>query len=265
MAEKIKFFFASLSLEKLLPAALTLVVGLLVVRLLMSFVTRALEKSKLEKAAHSLVSSLIKGLLYSLLIMIVVSSLGVDVSSVVAIASVASLAVSLAMQTTLSNVVGGLTLLSNHPFKSGDMVEIAGQTGTVQEVGIAYTNLATPDNKIVSLPNSAVVSTQIINFSATGKRRADIHITASYDAPVEKVLSVLREAAKIPEVMQDPAPFAGVVNYGDSSIEYLLRFWTTTENYWDAQFHINASLQPLFAENNIEMTYPHLNVHLDQR
>lgn len=261
----IKRFFASMTLEKFLPALVTFLIGLVVIKLLMALVSRSLERSKLEKAAHSLVKSLVRVVLYAVLFMIVVSGLGVDVTSVVALASVASLAVSLAMQTALSNIVGGMTLLTNHPFKSGDFVEIAGQSGTVQEVGIAYTKLATADNKIVSLPNSAVVATQIVNYSVTGLRRLDIEVSASYDAPVDKVMSVLLEAAKIPEVKQDPAPFAGVTNYGDSAIGYVLRFWVSTEDYWDAKFKVNASLQPLFAENDIEMTYPHLNVHLDPK
>lgn len=249
---------------KVLPAAIIIAVGILLIRLVMKIVVRALEKSKLEKAAHSLIKSLLSTVLYLLLGLIAASSLGIDVTGVIALASVLTLAVSLAVQNTLANVIGGFQLLYTHPFHSGDFVEIAGQSGTVQEIGLTYTKLATPDNKAVSIPNSAVTSAQIINYSALGIRRVDISASASYDAPVQKVLDTLREAAAIPQALPDPEVFAGVVKYGDSAIEYVLRFWTSVDDYWPATFAVNASLQDLFAKNGIEMTYPHLNVHLDQ-
>ena len=164
----------------------------------------------------------------------------------------------------LANVIGGFTLLYTHPFGSGDYVEIAGQSGTVQEVGIAYTRLTTPDNKLVSIPNSAVVSAQIVNYTVTGTRRVDIAISASYDAPAEKVLEALKEAAKVATALEDPAPFAAVKNYGDSAIEYVLQVWCKTEDYWTTLFDANQNVKTVFDAKGIQMTYPHLNVHLDK-
>ena len=192
------------------------------------------------------------------------SKLGIDVTGIVALASVLTLAVSLALQNILANVIGGFTLLYTKPFSSGDFVEIAGQSGTVNEIGLTYTKLATPDNKVISIPNSAVIAAQIINYSVTGTRRVDVNVSASYGAPVEKVLEALREAGQVANTLPDQAPFAAVTNYGESSIEYTLRVWSTADNYWDVLFAVNQNVKAVFDAKGIAMTYPHLNVHLDK-
>ena len=246
-------------------ALLTLVIGLSVMKMAMRLLKRTLEKSKLEKAAHSLILSLARTVLYVLLGLSLAKSLGIDITGIVALASVLTLAVSLAMQNMLTNVIGGFTLLYNRPFHSGDFVEIAGQSGKVEEINMAYTKLSTPDNKIISLPNSAVVAAQIINYSATGTRRIELEASASYDDPTQKVLDALLEAGRVEKVLPDPAPFAAVTSYGDSAISYVLRVWVNTEDYWDVYFLINKRIKDVFDAENIEMTYPHLNVHLDQK
>ena len=240
------------------------VVGYLLIRVVLRLLNKILENSKLEKAAHSLIKTLVKTVLYILLGLMLASSLGIDITGIVALASVATLAVSLALQNMLANVIGGFTLLYTHPFSAGDYVEIAGQSGTVQEVGIAYTRLTTPDNKLVSLPNSAVIAAEIVNYTVTGTRRVDISISASYDADPDIVIAALYEAAQDDRILDDPAPFATLTNYGDSAISYSVRVWVKTEDYWDVYHKINRQLRTAFQEKNIEMTYPHINVHLDK-
>ena len=240
------------------------VVGTLLIRILSRTLAKVLEKSKLEKAAHSLIKTLAKTVLYILLGLILASSIGIDVTGIVALASVASLAVSLALQNMLANVIGGFTLLYTHPFSAGDYVEIAGQSGSVNEVGIAYTRLNTADNKLVSIPNSAVVSAEIVNYTVTGTRRVEVNVTASYDADPDVVVSALLEAAQDDRVLADPAPFATLTGYGDSAISYTVRVWVKTEDYWDVYHKINRGIFDIFRQKNIEMTYPHLNVHLDK-
>ena len=252
------------TLANLLPAVIIVAVGILLIPLLNKTVNKILEKSKLEKAAHSLIKSVIKVVCYVLLALIAASKLGIDVTGIVALASVLTLAVSLALQNILANVIGGFTLLYTKPFASGDFVEIAGQSGTVAEVGLSYTKLSTADNKIVSIPNSAVVAAQIVNYTVSGTRRVDITVTASYDTPVEQVLTALKEAARIPTALEDPAPFAAVKNYGESSIEYILQIWCTSENYWTTLFDANRIIKAVFDAKGVEMTYPHLNVHVDK-
>jgi len=255
---------ANLAVGQLLPAVIIAVIGVLAINVLMKLAGTALEKTKLEKAAHGLIKSVLKVVLYLLLGLIVASRLGIDVTGVVALASVLTLAVSLSVQNALTNVIGGFTLLSTKPFTAGHFVEIAGQSGTVTEVGLTYTKLATADNKIVSIPNSAVVAAQIVNYTVTGKRRVDISVTASYDAPVEKVLAALCQAGQVPTALEDPAPFAAVTDYGDSAIAYVLQVWSTTDDYWTTLFEVNKNVKAVFDAEGIEMTYPHLNVHIDK-
>ena len=250
--------------EVLLKGVILTVAGLLLIRLVMQLLNKVLEKSKLEKAAHRLLKTVTKVVLYGLLGLIVASSLGVDVTGIVALASVLTLAISLALQNMLANVFGGFTLLNTRPFSSGDFVEIAGQSGTIQDVGIAYTRLTTPDNKLIAIPNSAVVAAQIVNYSCTGTRRVEVKITASYNAPVEKVEQALRSASRVPGVLEDPEAFISVTEYGESAISYVVRVWTKTEDYWDVYFAIMHNIKKQFEADGIQMTYPHLNVHLNQ-
>ena len=250
--------------EKIVPFILILVAGFLIIKVIMNIIEKTLIKSKLEKAAHGLIKSLARVILYLLLGLIAASALGIDVTGVIALASVLTLAVSLSVQNALTNVIGGITLLYTKPFKSGDFVEIAAESGTVQEIGMSYTKLSTPDNKVIYIPNSAVVSADIVNFTVSGTRRVDLTFSASYDAPSETVIKALYEAAKVTGVMTDPAPFASVSKYGDSTIEYTLKVWTTSAAYWDVYFAINEKVRHTFQNAGVEMSYPHLNVHIEK-
>ena len=247
-----------------IKAVILLVIGILAIRLVMNLLKKTLEKSKLEKAAHTLILSLARVTLYILLLLSVASSLGIDVTGIVALASVLTLALSLALQNMVSNIIGGFTILYTHPFHSGDYVEIGTDAGTVMEIGMTDTKLQTPDNKLISIPNSTVVSSDIVNYSITGTRRVDIAISASYDVPVAKVEQVLMEAAQVPGILVDPAPFVSVTGYGDSAIQYVVRVWTKAETYWDVHFAITHSIKEKFDSNDVQMTYPHLNIHIDK-
>ena len=258
-------FFKDMTLDSILPAAMILIIGTLIIRIILRLAKRSLDKTRLERAAANLIYSLLKVVLFVLLGLMAADRLGVDVSGVVALASVASLALSLALQDALSNVIGGFTLLSTHPFRSGDYVEIAGQGGTVQTIDLTYTRLTTADNKTISIPNSAVVASQIVNYSTSGTRRVDINVSASYDAPIDTVKAALLEAAKLDAVLDTPAaPFAAVLSYGDSAINYTLRVWTSADAYWDTFFTINENIKREFDNAGVEMTYPHMNVHIDK-
>ena len=258
-------FLKNLTLDAILPVMLMLIVGTLAMKVILRLVKKSLARTRLEKAAASLIVSLLRVVLLVLLGLMAASKLGIDVTGVVALASVASLVLSLALQDSLSNVIAGFTLLSNHPFRSGDFVEIAGQGGTVQTIDITYTKLTTGDNKTISIPNSAVVSSQIVNYSTSGTRRVDINVSASYDAPIDTVKAALLEAARLDTVLMTPAaPFAAVLSYGDSAINYTLRVWVPAGEYWNAFFTINENIKAEFDKAGVEMTYPHLNVHLDK-
>lgn len=267
MLELLKSWLNSLwgfATGRALPAIVILAVGILAIRIVMKLIKKMLEKSKLEKTAHNLLRTLVRTVLYVLLVLTAASCIGIDVSGIVALASVLTLAVSLAVQDLLTNLVSGLTLLHTKPFVADDYVEVAGQSGTVKEVGLTYTKLITPDNKIVSIPNSSVVSAEIVNYTVTGTRRVDITISASYDDATDKVLEALKEAAQVPTALEDPAVFVAVSSYGDHAIDYVLRVWSKTEDYWTTHFEVTDRIKKVFDEKGISMTYPHLNVHLDK-
>ena len=249
---------------RVLVAVTILVLGILICKVIMRVVNAALKRSKLDSAAHALIRTVIKSVLYILLALIVASALGIDVTGIVALASVATLAVSLALQDLLGNVIGGFTLLYTDPFNAGDYVEIAGQSGSVKEVGIAYTKLVTPDNKLVSIPNSAVVSAEIVNYTVLGSRRVDIVVSASYEAPVSKVEAALREAATVAGILEDKDIYVSLGSYGDHAISYNVRVWTKTADYWPVHREINHRIKDIFDREGIEMTYPHLNVHIEK-
>ncbi len=264
MIESVLSYLSNDLLRTLSRAAVILVLGILCKRIVMKILKTTLEKSKLEKAAHTLITSLASAAMYILLGLIVASSLGIDVTSIVALASVLTLALSLALQNMVSNIIGGFTILYTHPFHSGDYVEIAGQGGTVQEINMTYTVLATPDNKVISIPNSAVVAAQIVNYSASENRRVEVKTTVSYEVPPQKVLDAMVQAGTIDQVLLDPAPMAVIVNFGPNGMEYSLRVWCANTVYWDVYFQINQRMKQIFDEQGIAMSYPHLNVHLDQ-
>lgn len=248
----------------LLPALLIIIAGIIVIRIVMKLLTKVLEKTKLEKTAHSLIKTTARVALYILLALMAADKLGIDVTGVVALASVLTLAISLSVQNALSNVIGGFTLLYTKPFSSGDFVEIAGQSGTVQAIGLTYTKLATGDNKMVSIPNSAVVAAEIVNYTTTGTRRVDIAVSASYTAPVEDVLAALRQAGQMSTTLEGKEPFAAVQGYGESAISYILQIWCKSDDYWTTLFEGNKRVKEVFDARSIPMTYPHINVHLDK-
>ena len=255
---------SSLFFKKLMGTVLILVVGVLAVRVIMRLITAALERSRLEKAAHSLITSLARAAMYILLFLIAASQMGIDVSSIVALASVLTLALSLALQNMVSNLIGGFVILYTHPFRSGDYVEIAGQGGTVKEISMTYTVLATFDNRIISIPNSAVSAAQIVNYSSAETRRVDLTVSAAYNAPTQKVIDALVLAGTVDNALLDPAPRAVLKEYGDSAISYNLWVWVKPEDYWGVYFQVNQRIKDIFDQQGIEMTYPHWNVHLDK-
>lgn len=249
------------ALSKLLPMVLLVALGILGIQTVLKIVSKMLEKSKLEKAAHTLIITACQVVLYVLLALTVASGLGIDVTGIVALASVLTLAVSLAVQNLLTNVFGGFTLLYTKPFVSEDFVEIAGQSGTVKEIGLTYTKLATVDNKIVSIPNSAVVAAQIVNYTTTGTRRLDIDLSVSYSVSADTVLQIMEKAACQRGVLEDPACVVAMKEYNPQSITYGIMLWCKASDYWDLKYTINRELSRLAKEAGITFYDPHLTVN----
>lgn len=259
-------FTLNVSLGLILKVLFTVVVSLIAVKLITNVISRMLGKSRLEHTLSGFVSSICKVVLYFIAILIILSTLGVDVTSLVALLSVAGLAVSLALQNTLSNLAGGIQLLVTKPFVAGNFVEAGANSGTVYEVGLAYTTLITPDNKVIHVPNSDIASARIVNYNGRDTRRVEVKVTASYDAPIQLVKDTIGKLiAADSRVLTDPAPFVRVSGYGSSSIEYTIRVWCRAGDYWDVYFDLMDNMKPAFDAAGVEMTYDHLNVHVVEK
>lgn len=255
-----------LTLGSLLRVAVIVLVGWLVIRLLMGMVDRMLDRSKSVAAIKTYIHTGVNMFLWVLLALMLAGTLDVDVTSIIAVLSVAGLAVSMALQNTLSNLAGGLMLLVTKPFSPGDYVEADGVSGTISAVNMSYTTFITPDNKEIFVPNSQLSAAKIINYNRLGKRRMDLKFTASYDAPTQRVRAAIQEVLDAtPGILDDPAPAVYLSEYQSSSIEYLVRLWTLSADYWDVYYALLEGVREAFAHHGVEMTYDHLNVHIVER
>ena len=256
----------SAKLTTVLEAVGLFIVCYIAIKLLRKAIDKILGRSKhLDPSLKSFFASAVNVVLWAIAVMIVASALGINITSLVAILSVAGVALSLALQGLLANVFSGITLLASRPIAVGNFVEIGGQSGTVRSIGLFYTCLATPDNKIIYVPNGDITGSKIINYSTEPVRRVDLNIGTSYDCPTETVRSAILEAvANTDKVLSDPAPFVALAAYNASNIEYTVRVWCNTEDYWDVHFALNEHIRDSFDRHGVEMSYEHLNVHIMQ-
>lgn len=255
-----------LTFGAIVKVVVLILVGWVAIRVLMRMVDRMLDKAQKVASIKVYIRSAMRIFLWFLLILMLAGTLGIEVTSIIAMLSVAGLAVSLALQNTLSNLAGGLTLLVTKPFSVGDYVESDGVSGTISAVDLTYTTFVTPDNKEIFIPNSQLSAAKIVNYNTLGKRRMDLNFTASYDAPAAQVRSAIEEAlAAIPGVLSDPAPVVYVSEYQSSSIQYLVRLWTLSGDYWDVYYALIEGVRESFVRHGVEMTYDHLNVHIVEK
>jgi len=256
----------SLTLSKAAWTVALILVGAVAIKIVLKLVDRAMSRSKAIHPIRGYLRSALRVVLWIVLIIIAAGSLGVEMTSLVALLSVAALAISLAMQNTLSNLAGGIMVLVSKPFAPGDYIETDGVSGSVLESGLAYTTIATIDNKEIFIPNSQIAAAKIVNYTALGRRRVDLNFTASYDAPTQAVKDATREVLDgIPQIQPDPAPEIWLTEYKSSSIQYVVRAWTASTDYWTVYFAIQEGVRESFARHGVEMTYDHLNVHLVEK
>ena len=263
----LKTSLGGFTLGHILSAIVTLLLCLLVVKLIMKLARRLISRARrINDRLQKIILTSVKAVLYVLTAIITAEALGVNTTSLTAIMSVLTLGVTLAAEDILGNMAGGLVILSSRPFGLGDVIESGSTLGTVQEISLNHTKVETADGQIVMLPNKELSSSRIINYSTLGRRRVVHNVTASYDAPTETVKAACMEAiAATPGVLPDPSPEVYLVDYGASSIEYSVRCWTATADYWSAFYALNENLRTAFAAHGVEMTYDHLNVHIVEK
>jgi small conductance mechanosensitive channel len=206
-------------------------------------------------------------LIYGIAVLVIAGTLGINVTSIVAMFSVVGAAFALAAQDTLANFFAGILLLMTKPLKMGEYVALGGSgvEGTVQEVSLMHTRLVTPDNRIVIVPNSAIVSNTVTNNTRGGVRRVDLKFAISYNADIEETKLVILRTMNLNDMVLDAPepPFARVTALEDSYVTYTARFWTKADDYWNVQFDLLESIKKNLDAAGIEISYNHLNVHLD--
>ena len=255
-ASTVGFFqkiFGGFSWTKLISAAILLVVCGVLIKLILKATDRMLGRSRLDKAVHPFIRTIVKLVLLFTAIMLIAGTLGVDTSSLLALLSVAGLAVSLALQNVLSNMASAVILLTTKPFQIGHFIEMGSVSGTVVKIGAICTDILTLNNQLVHVPNSEITGSTVTNYTASDKRRLEYRITASYDAPVEDVKAALLRAAEHPLRMQEMQPIARVNGYGESAIEYVLFLWIRPKDYMDVYYDVLENVKREFDAAGIEM------------
>ena len=250
----------------LVSAILVCLVCVIAIKIIMKAVDKLLAKSqKMDGMLQGFIRTVIRIALWVVALILVAGSLGIPTASLVAVLSIAGLALSLSVQNILSNLFSGITLLITKPFGAGDYVVVAGNDGVVRTVGLFYTVLDTLDNKVVSIPNSDVTGASITNYSRNPLRRVDLTFSVSYETGTEEVRAAVREAAKaVPQVLADPEPFIVIGDFKESRIEYIVRVWCNSPDYWDVYFGMNEQVRESFAARGVKLTYDHINVHMVQ-
>lgn len=247
---------------RVLTAIVIFVVGRFLIGFINKLVAKLLSRRHVDVGVQGFVKSLVSILLTVLLIVAVISQLGIETTSFVALLASAGVAVGMALSGNLQNFAGGLLILLFRPYKVGDYIECQGQGGTVREIQIFYTILVTPENKVVYLPNGPLSSGTVVNYSQEGTRRVDWTVSVEYGEDYERVERVLRELVAADErILTDPEPVFALLSLGDSSVNVVMRVWVATADYWNVYLDMNKKIYSTFNQAGIGFPFPQLTVH----
>lgn len=242
------------------------VIGRIVVGFILSIFRRVMAKSKYDAMLVDFLEAIISAILMLFVIVASLDQLGVDTTSLVAILGAAGLAIGLSLQDSLKNFAAGVMLLVFKPFKSGDFVEAGGTAGTVNKIGIFTSTMTTPDNKEIIVPNGAIYSGTITNFSAKETRRVDMVVGIGYDADLLKAKQVLQEMVEAdPRILQEPAPTIAVAELADSSVNFVVRPWVQSADFWGVKFDFTEAVKLRFDKEGISIPFPQMDVHLHKQ
>ena len=248
---------------QLILALAIFIVGKWVVKRIASVVQRILAKNNVDPAIEHFVSSLVSWTLLFFVVIASLGQLGIQTASFVAILGAAGLAVGLALQGSLANFAAGVLILIFRPFKVGDFIEVAGVSGVVQKIQIFTTELHSPDNKKIIVPNGGVISGNITNYSANETRRVDMVFGIGYSDDIDAAKAVLQSVvASEPRVLGVPAPTIAVVELADSSVNLVCRPWVNTADYWDVYFNITEAAKKALDAQGISIPFPQRDIHI---
>lgn len=248
---------------RILTAILIFAIGRWVAKIVRKGIRKGMAKRDTDVTIINFTCSVAYALLLAFIIVASLGQLGVQTSSIVAILGASALAVGLALQGSLSNLAAGVLLMVTRPFKAGDFVETAGNSGVVQAISLLNTTLKSIDNKKIIVPNSGIIGSPIINYTAEQKRRVDLKVGVSYKSDLRKVREVLMdEIAKNDKVLADPAPMVGVIEMASSSVNLVVRPWVNTSDYWDVYFDLTENIKLRLDAEGIGIPFPQTDVHL---
>ena len=251
---------------QVIAAFTILALGLWLAKRIKSFIFTTLSRREVDPTLVGFFSSLLHGALVVFIVTAAISRLGVQTSSIIAVIGAAGLAVGLALQGSLSNFASGVLLIIFKPFMTGNFIKAGGEAGTVVEIGILSTELKTPDNVKIILPNSQVMSGSISNFSAHSTRRVDMILGVSYDDDLEKVKQLIHKLLAADErVLEDPEPMVAVSNLGDSSVDFIVRPWVQTDDYWAFKYDFTQSMKEACEAAGVSIPFPQRDLHLYQK
>jgi small conductance mechanosensitive channel len=251
---------------KFLTAILIFVIGQVIVKIIIKIIGKLLSHTKLEKILIDFIQSLVNALLLVFVIVATLDQLGVNTNSLIAVLGAAGLAIGLALQGSLQNFAAGFMLLIFRPFKAGDFVEVAGVAGSVDKIGIFSTVMHTGDNKQVIIPNGTIYSSNIVNYSARSTRRIDMIFGIGYSDDMRKARDVINTIlAQDARVLKDPEPTVAVGELGASSVNFYVRPWVLTENYWAVKFDLTEKIKQAFDDNDISIPFPQMDIHWNKQ
>ena len=261
---KSAYDYLSANFIGIINALIIVAVGYIVTKLICTILQKILKKTKVPGVAHSIIVTLVKIALFTLVLLIAASNLGIDVTGAVAIVSVVSLAISLAVQDTLKNFTGGMQIIATKPFNTGDYITVDGSTtasGTVKEIGVVYTMLVTPDNRHIYIPNSQMATATITNFSAEHKRRLDLTFSISYESDVEKAKKIIEDTIENNlYVLHNEPRVVRVSMLSANSVDLAVRVWVHRDNYWQLNYDMLEQVKAEFDKEGIIIPYPQLVV-----
>ena len=248
---------------QLLRGLLVLVIGFFLVHWVLKLYDKRKKRVPIEATVWKFIDNLIRIVLYAIVILTAANAMGIPMTSVVTMIASAGVAISLAMQGALSNLVGGFLLLILQPVRVDEYVKIGDLEGTIQKVGVFYTELVTPDNRLISMPNSGMTNTAIVNFSRNGKRRMELKVSVSYSADIREVKAILARAISgKPAVLEEPEPSIQFSACADSSLDFIIRVWAKNADYWPLYYELTESVKLALDEAGIEIPYPQMDVHI---
>jgi len=246
-----------------LAAIVALWIGWNLIKIFKKQLRGLFEKTKVDESLRTFLLSLIDLALKVLLIVSVIGIVGIPTAPFVAMLGAAGLAVGLALQGSLSNFAGGVIILIMKPFKVSDYIESQGYSGTVEEIQIFYTRLVTVDNKMINIPNGTLANSNLINYSAKDKRRADFKFGVGYESDIEKVKKIIYDILNNhPLTLKDPEPFVRLAEHGDSSLNFIGRVWCNSSDYWNIHFDVIEQVKIAFDKEGINIPYPHMDVNV---